>query len=357
MTGTKIPSQKVLAFDIGGTKVASAICQINDPQKSPSIHLDSKADFASSEFSNFDGVVHAWLGKNPPNLASIAAVGIGVAGPVKGTFPNQSAHVTNLGWTLSAAAISRMFDDRPVYLGNDMETHGWGVTILPESKYISISDAKPNPGSQCLIAAGTGLGESVIAWNGQELTPLPGEGGHAAFSPFDERDDRLLRFLRHKYNGHVSWERVLGGRDGFKNLALFLAEDIKSDSKWEHLSKHAQDLVHNARDLIDLGPTVISLLTTHDPFAEHLFSYYALLYGREAANLAVKCMPYAGLYIGGGIAPRIIDAMKKHFMTGFLAKGRFSEVLKGIPVRMIMDTDNGIKGAAWGCYKTRKLFA
>jgi glucokinase len=323
-------SSNILAFDIGGTKTSGALCTIKDKTL---ISTERLSVWPSGDIDSF--VTHA---KNLANNLDFQAVGIAVAGPVLGSALKQTGSLTNLNWNLSAEALSRVFLNKPVYLFNDMAAHGWGAIHLSSDKLSPLNDVPVRPGNKVLIAAGTGLGEAVIACDQDErLHPLGGEGGHSSFSPYDERDDRLLNFLRPQY-GHVSWERVLGGKDGFKNLAKFLCQESNISLPSDLAKETSQDW----------GELIGALAQRNDPFANQVMSYYALLYGREAANLALKCMPYGGVYLGGGIAPKILPWLKKDFMTGFVNKGRFHAALSKIPVFVVLEKNNGLYGAAIG---------
>ena len=167
---------------------------------------------------------------------------------------------------------------------------------------------------------------------------MPGEGGHSSFSPANDIEDELLRFLRTELRGHVSWERVLGGHDGFRHLAKFLAQ---------HRGVELPTFLANLpSQQLDWGASILEADNAGDPFARDVVSMYCTLYGRESANLALKCVPRSGVYLGGGIAPRMVRSLKESFMHGFTDKGRFKDLLGSIPVYVINDELNGLKGAA-----------
>lgn len=339
----------ILAVDIGGTKTATALCHFENGQVRAT---SSHRSWRSREAASFDEIAEE-LTRAAKGPLAIEAVGIGVAGPITGSFPSQTAHVTNLSWELSAGRLSKIFGNIPVFLCNDMESHGWGLLQLSGEQRFNLNPAEPAAGSRVLIAAGTGLGESVIAWDGKRHIPLGGEGGHSAFSPSDDRDDRFLSYLRLKYKGHVSWERVLGGLDGFRNLSEFLNQEATtSEEKSEFKVLEAA-----VGGDLDWGKAVITLASAGQTFSNNLLYYYSLLYGREAANLALKCMPYNGVYVGGGIAPRIIPWLKNYFMVGFKDKGRFRGNLSNIPVYIIQEPENGLRGAAIGAWHQLHFFS
>jgi glucokinase len=319
---------RVLAIDIGGTKSALARCEVVDNVVKS---VDGLTSFVSREFCDLPDMIHRWQTAHPE--FHFDAIGAGVAGPVI----NQKVTITNLGWSIDAAEVAKAFAV-PFKLCNDMESHGWGILGLSAEDIQTLNQGTPEPGPKALIAAGTGLGETIIGWDGTQNTPMPGEGGHASFSATTEIEDDLSRFLRGRLNGHVSWERVLGGLDGFKNLTLFmLGRGEHAKPLWLSRMTH---------DLLDWGPSLIEAAKTGEPLADDVLALYCELYGKEAGNLALKCVTRGGVYIGGGIAPRIMPWMQQHFMKGFTAKGRFSVLLSSIPVHVIHDPLNGLKGAA-----------
>jgi glucokinase len=319
---------RVLAIDIGGTKSALALCELKDGIVASVSGLKS---FVSREFNDLSDMVHRWQTEHPE--LHYQAIGAGVAGPVV----NQTVTLTNLGWSIQASKIGGQFAV-PCKICNDMESHGWGVLGLTTREIRTLNQGQPSPGPKALIAAGTGLGEAIIAWDGFQYTPMPGEGGHASFSATNDLEDALSHFLRQRTGGHVSWERILGGLDGFRNLAIFmLGRGYHAKPLWMNNLGHGN---------LDWGPALIDAALSGEPLASDTLAFYCELYGKEAANLALKCLTRGGVYIGGGIAPRITPWMERHFMRGFTDKGRFSGLLASIPVHIIDDPLNGLKGAA-----------
>jgi glucokinase len=316
---------RVLAIDIGGTKSALALCLLEGTTDPKIGHLET---FKSADFKSLEAMVDLWCSRHPSEVFD--AIGAGVAGPII----NGDVHLTNLGWTIQSSEVSRL-TGKPFRICNDIASHAWGILSLPSMSLESLNPGKRRAGPKALIAAGTGLGESIISYNGEDYYPLSGEGGHATFAPSNDQEFRLLTFLRRKQSGHISWERILGGYDGFRNLAEFLAEDRKTKLP-----------AFIPSEIKDWGGSIAKAAADGDSFATDLLQFYAELYGREAGNLALKCLPFGGLYIGGGIAPKILPWIKTHFMRGFLDKGRFAEVLREIPVDVVLDPMTGLKGAA-----------
>jgi glucokinase len=319
---------RVLAIDIGGTKSSVGLCELNGGVVTSVTGL---ANFISRNYRSMLDMIYDW-NKSHPGI-EFDGVGAGVAGPVV----NKKVYLTNLGWDIDEGAISAALG-KSVRVCNDMEAHGWGILGLTAGQIVSLNMGSQGAGAKALIAAGTGLGESVIGWNGVRHAPMAGEGGHSSFSPTNELEDLLLIFLRKELGGHVSWERVLGGLDGFRYLTKFLAA-----SRGVSLPPFAAGL---AAEQLDWGAATISAAEGGDAFANEILALYARLYGREAGNLALKCVPRGGVYLGGGIAPRILPWLSKYFMEGFTDKGRFASLLSGLPVHVIMDGLNGLKGAA-----------
>lgn len=316
---------RVLAIDIGGTKSALGICSLDGPADPKVSDLTT---LKSASFNSLTAMIAEWQRHYPK--AHFDAVGAGVAGPVVA----GSAHLTNLGWAIRSEEISKA-TGKPFRLCNDIQSHGWSVLSLPNASLETLNSGREMPGPKALIAAGTGLGESIIGFDGQKYYPMSGEGGHASFSPCNAREIRLLEYLLSSGVGHVSWERLLGGSEGFRHLAMFQASDQKV-SLPNYLDKESPDW----------GASIFSAASTGDPFADQVLGFYAELYGREAGNLALKCICSGGLYIAGGIAPKILPWLKKYFMNGFSDKGRFKDLLCSIPVRVVLDPLTGLKGAA-----------
>jgi glucokinase len=316
---------RILAIDIGGTKTAVALCTTSSTAEP---HLDHFETFKSQEFNSLEEVIARWQSIHPQQMFD--AIGAGVAGPVV----DDHVHLTNLGWNIRAGEV-RQTTGKPFKICNDMTAHAWGVLSLSNQSLIALNIGKEGVGNKALIAAGTGLGESIMPFDGTRHYPLAGEGGHASFSPTSEQELRLLSFLQRRNQGHVSWERILGGHDGFRNLTEFLAEE-----QCIPLPSYIPE------GQADWGAVISQAAEGHDPFAKDVLDFYCELYGREAGNLALKCIPFGGLYIAGGIAPKILTWLQRRFMKGFLDKGRFTDILRGIPVYVVNDPFTGLKGAA-----------
>jgi len=263
---------------------------------------------------------------------------LGVAGPVI----EGCSEVTNLDWHLDEAELSRSTGIPRVRLLNDLQAMSLGLLRLPAERFVDLNPAAiERGGNRAVLAAGTGLGESILYWDGTCHHALASEGGHADFAPNDELEDRLLVYLRQRFGGHVSYERILSGT-GLINLYDFLR-----DSGWAGesalMAQRLSQTDDKARDISQAG------LEGRDELSKKALELFVRLYGAEAGNLALKCFATGGVMIGGGIAPKILPALLSGtFMEAFRAKGRFSGFMQTIPVRVALDSNTGLLGAvAW----------
>ena len=226
----------------------------------------------------------------------------------------------------------------PVGLLNDLEAHAYGIALLAPDDFMTLNQgAVDASGNAAVIAAGTGLGEAGLYWNGQQHLPFAGEGGHTSFAPSDPLQIELLRFLSHEF-GHVSWERVLSG-PGLYNIYRFLRDTGRGEEPdWltDKMQRHDPSAVISQAALADTSA-----------LCRQALDLFVVLYGAEAGNMALKLMATAGVYVGGGIAPKIIQKLTDStFMEAFVAKGRLKPLLQAIPVRIIMNDKIALLGAA-----------
>jgi glucokinase len=264
----------------------------------------------------------------------IEAACFGVAGPVR----HGRSDTTNLPWDVDARELARALHLSSVGLINDLEAHAYGIAMLAPDDFVMLNQgALDASGNAAVIAAGTGLGEAGLYWNGQQHLPFAGEGGHSSFAPSDPLQIELLRFLSHEF-GHVSWERVLSG-PGLYNIYRFLRDTGRGEeSAWLTDEMQQQD-----------PSAVIShaALANTSALCRQALDLFVVLYGAEAGNLALKLMATAGVYVGGGIAPKIIQKLTDStFMDAFVAKGRLKPLLQEISVRIIMSDKVALLGAA-----------
>lgn len=265
---------------------------------------------------------------------AIDRASFGVAGPVR----EGRVQATNLPWIVDAKELARALAIERVDLLNDLEANAWGLDELAGDDLLVIQRGAPNArGNRALIAAGTGLGEAGLYFDGRAHRPFACEGGHASFAPDDELEDELLRHLRKRF-GHVSWERVLSG-PGLHNVYLFLRD-----------TGRAEEPASLARAMASGDPSAEiskAALAGDCPIAERTLELFVKLYGSEAGNLALKIMATGGLYVGGGIAPKIAKWMARPtFLEEFRDKGRMRAVLEAMPVYVVLNDQTALLGAA-----------
>ncbi|HEX9757196.1 MAG TPA: glucokinase [Nitrospiria bacterium] len=320
----------ILAGDIGGTKTILSLYR----NHSGSLEQVNEEVFKSQEFSQFEKVLNLFLEKYKNE--KIGAICIGVAGPVK----NGRCETTNLPWVLDEKEISKAWGIPKVKLLNDLEAAAYGMLFLPSHEMAELNKGTPSSGKGniAVIAAGTGLGEAFLCWNGSDYIPIASEGGHTDFAPQSDQEIELLKFLRSEL-GHVSYERILSG-PGIFNIYRFLRA-IGSYQEPDWLKERLQSGDPSATI------TQIGLAGENDLCVETL-NLFASIYGAEAGNLALKALSISGVFIGGGIAPKIFEKLEDGtFMKAFLDKGRYSKLLKQIPVKVSLNSRAPLIGAAY----------
>jgi glucokinase len=286
---------------------------------------------ASHDFASLEAVIGGFI--NGVAHLPIAAACFGVPGVVT----NGQATPTNLPWTIDEKALQAAIPTPHVKLLNDLEAAAWGVLQLPPTEIVSLQAGTLRSGHKVLIAAGTGLGEALIIAEGTRYHVVASEGGHADFAPRTARESELLDYLRREF-GHVSYERVLSG-PGLLNIYRFL-RDTRGfvEPQW-------------LRDRLAAGDrsaaiSEIALASGH-PLCVEALDLFASIYGAEAGNLALKAMALGGVYVGGGIAPKIRAKLTDGaFIAGFRDKGRFAPLLASIPVHLALDPRAPLLGAA-----------
>jgi glucokinase len=317
----------ILAGDIGATNSRLALFAVREGRVEPVVG----ATYPSRDHANLETIVKTFLSAHdlPIDVACF-----GIAGPVR----HGRSDTTNLPWDVDAQDLAHTLQLRSVGLLNDLEAHAYGIAMLAPDDFVTVNQgALDASGNAAVIAAGTGLGEAGLYWNGQQHLPFAGEGGHASFAPSDPLQIELLRFLSHEF-GHVSWERVLSG-PGLYNIYRFLRDTGRGEEP-DWLTDEMQQ--HDPSAVISQAA-----LAGTSALCRQALDLFVGLYGAEAGNMALKLMATAGVYVGGGIAPKIIQKFTDSmFMDAFVAKGRLKPLLQGIPVRIIMNDKVALLGAA-----------
>ncbi len=316
---------RIIAGDVGGTKTVLALYESSHGQ----LEEIRKATFPSGRHQRFEDLLREFIASD----TNISVATFGIAGPIK----QQRCITTNLPWIIDAGEIRQELSIPQVHLLNDLESAAYGILRLDHFHELN-PNAVEQQGHIAVIAAGTGLGEAILFFDGKDHHAMPSEGGHCEFAPQNELEDKLLLFLRERFEGHVSIERILSG-DGFGNLYDFL-KSIDFASASAELETEMQQQDRNA--LISLAA-----MQKTDALCEKVMDLFCRIYGAEAGNLALKTLPVGGVYIAGGIAPKIRNALESGlFMEGFLAKGRMRHAIEQLPVRIVDNPEAPLLGAA-----------
>ena len=308
----------LLVGDIGGTHTRLALFEY---KKTIKVIRENK--FLSSNYSSLISAIQTFI-KNED--ANIEAASFGVAGPVK----NGRCQTTNIPWLIDIKEIADVLNISNAYLLNDLEANAYGISCLQDNDFYVLNqwDVKSS-GNACILAAGTGLGEAGLYFDGKKLSPFACEGGHADFGPQNDMEIELLKFLRKKY-GHVSYERILCG-SGIYHLYEFLIHnkiEPRNDALEKELEKSSEPQIIITKKGIN----------KENKTCERVIDWFVSIYGAEAWNAALKFFALGGVYIGGGIAPRILNKIKDgNFMASFVNKGRFEKLMKSMAVKVILN--------------------
>lgn len=322
-------TQLLLAGDIGGTKTYLGLFV----REGDRLEAVREGAFVNSDFKDHMEIIGDFLDREM--IGNIASATFGIASPVFG----GRCRLTNLHWVIDAGRICKRFKIGRVELINDLVSTAWGMNYLYEDEFKVLQKGRPVAGNSALIAAGTGLGECMIFWDGKAHVPSASEGGHADFAPRSGLEIEFLQYLMKAY-GHVSYERVLSGQ-GLKNIYEFLTAR-RNATPPERLRKEFES--GDAASVI-----AREAMRGGDKDCARALDLFASVYGAEAGNLALKCMASAGLYVGGGIAPKIIKALEGGggaFIGSFRDKGRFEGYLGRVPVKVILFDRTALLGAA-----------
>ncbi len=318
----------ILAGDIGGTSTRLALANV----EGGALRLTAEERFPSREHRGLVEIVAKFMAARS---AAIESACFGIAGPVR----DGRVETPNLPWVIEAASLRAQLGDVPVQLLNDLEANAYGVFTLEESDFAVLNAGRPaTNGNAAIISAGTGLGEAGYHWDGLSLLPFASEGGHADFAPRNDLEVDLWRWLHARY-GHVSYERVVSG-PGLVNIYGFLRDTARADEPdWLKAEINAGDAA---------AAISKSALAESSDLAVRALDLFVALYGAEAGNLALKTMATRAIYVGGGIAPKILPRLRRPgFLEAFTDKGRFKAFMEAIPVKVILNDRTALRGAAW----------
>jgi glucokinase len=318
----------ILAGDIGGTHSRIAAFDA-DGNKLP---LVVEKIYESQEHSGLTEIISEFVRTEGIPVHSAC---FGVAGPVR----NGRSKISNLPWIIDSRELAAQLKLRSVDLLNDLEAYAYGMDALESKDFVTLSEGSEDAeGNTAVISAGTGLGEAGLVWDGFRHHPFACEGGHTDFAPKSHVEIELLQYLLKKH-GHVSYERILSG-PGIRNVYEFLRDTHKQEEPdW------LRDQIRTATDV----PALISQLAAQKKavICEETMKIFVTVYGSETGNCALKFMSTGGIFIGGSIAAKIVPMMKSDiFMQAFLDKGRMSSLLKDMPVKIVLNDDAGLLGAA-----------
>jgi len=316
----------VLAGDIGGTSTRLAYFDTTGG----ALAMLAEAQFPSRESGSLEEIVGRFAGEQ--GLTAERAC-FGIAGPVR----QGTVRTPNLPWSVAAVELARVLGLADVQLINDLAANAYGIDLLGPEDFVELNRGTADPtGVIAVISAGTGLGEAFAYWDGSMHQPLPSEAGHADFAPRNEQEAELLLYLRAEH-GRVSTERIVSG-PGLRNIYRFLRD-----------ARHQPETPAVAEEMRRGDPSAAitrAALAGECPLSGATLDLFVSLYGAEAGNLALRVLATGGVYLGGGIAPKIIERLKgPGFMQAFTAKGRLSPLLETIPVRVILNEQTALLGA------------
>lgn len=315
----------ILAGDIGGTKTQLGLFQRGNVREP--LH---KAIFPSQNFSSLDEIVAEFVAGLDEG---IEAACFGIAGPVV----DGNCITTNLPWNVRSSSLASLLSLKQTVLLNDLEAFGYGIPLLDADEMSVLNEGTPRTGNAGIIAAGTGLGQASMIWDGTRHIPSASEGGHVDFAPRNELEIELLRFMSRQLD-RVSVERLVSG-PGLYSIYEFLREN-----------GHGRESESVAARCQEEDPSSVvsrAALDEGDELSIKALDLFTSLYGAAAGNLALTLLATGGIYIGGGIAPKILKKLEDGvFMQAFVDKGRFSALMSKIPVRVILNSELPLFGSA-----------
>lgn len=319
----------ILAGDVGGTKTVLALFEAGDR----TLHPSADAVYPSREHASLEEILERFLAER--GEATVETACLGVAGAVI----SGRARVTNLAWKpVDERGLAAQLGARRVLLLNDLQATAYGMLELSAGDLAPLNaGAEPRSGNAAVIAAGTGLGQAMLYWDGARHHAIASEAGHADFAPRSEREVELWRFVRAEL-GRASVEHVLSG-PGLQRIYRFLrAGGAAPEPDW---------LAADLRDGDAAAAIAEAGLAGRDRVCAEALELFASLYGAEAGNLAIRCLAVGGVFLGGGIAPKILPALRGGvFLRAFTDKGHCAELLAATPVQVSLDPRAALRGAA-----------
>jgi glucokinase len=316
-----------LAGDIGGTKTLLAFFTV----EKGSYETIKKKTYRSKDYNSLEEILEEFLKDSQEKIKGAC---FGIAGPVV----EGITKTPNLPWIVSELALGQKLKTNKVILINDLLANAHGIKTLSEKDFFVVNPGKENlKGNQALVSAGTGLGEAGFVTVGHQKIPFASEGGHCSFAPKNEEEIALYRYLQKKYQGHVSVERLLSGA-GLENIYHFLVEEQKMPEISQEKLKE-KTLPANISRLAE---------TKESPTCEKALEIFIKIYGAEAGDVALKFLATGGVFLGGGIAPKILGFLKTPaFLKAFSDKGRLRSLLETIPIKVILNEETALRGAAY----------
>ncbi len=333
----------ILAADVGATKTALGLYD----EAGLALRAVREERYRNDGFDAFEAILDRFL--DSAGRPCLAVACFGVAGPV---IENR-VEFLNVPWALDAAALAERLGLERVVLLNDLAAAAYGMIHLPPERLVELAPgAGPGRrGNVAVIAAGTGLGEAFLYWDGAAHHPIATEGGHGDFAPTSDVEAALLEYLRDRFGGHVSYERVLSG-SGVINIYEFLRDTGRGEEP-----PALRERLRGAAGGGDPAPVISAAgLAGEFPLCVRALELFASIYGAEAGNLALKGLTLGGVYVGGGIAPKILAKLTDGaFVRAFCAKGRRAALLRDIRIVVATDPDAGRIGAAYFARRTARF--
>jgi glucokinase len=319
--------EMILAGDIGGTSSRLACFKVDNGR----LALVAERTYPSRQYKGLDEIAVAFASAQRGTIRSAC---FGIAGPVR----NGRVTTPNLAWIVDSQALARQLHLPAVSLINDLEANAHGIAALEPKDFVTLNPGLPNAqGNTAVISVGTGLGEAGLFWDGQTHHPFACEGGHADFAPRTDLEIELLKYLRARFE-HVSWERVLSG-PGLYTIYEFLRD-----------TQRGEEPASLAEEIKTKDPSAViskAGLEGRCELCVQALDLFVSLYGAEAGNLGLKIMATGGVFIGGGVAPKILKKLQEPtFLQAFTAKGRMRPLVESMPVRVILKETTALLGAA-----------